>query len=222
MTKIGKIVGLSYKKSAGNWLTMDGTGGFVSQLRHREFTQKMFSGLQKGPAARGHVKKRQKSSKSVKKFFDNFRAGQKTSKIVKKCQKYFRHFSTIFARHHFSGPFWGALKMCANCFLWIDLGRVDEALNNLTAFFWSLNAGHVLACGESWGTVVDCHKNIAYPKKKNSNYFPITVSRFPFVRINFRKLPDTYCICVSCVTLPGWDPCPCHFFFRYPIWIFPN
>ena len=30
---------------------------------------------------------------------------QKTSKIVKKCQNYFRHFSTIFARHQFSGPF---------------------------------------------------------------------------------------------------------------------
>ena len=54
---------------------------------------------------------------------------QKTSKIVEKCQEYFRHFSTffaqgknrqkvskyfrhvltIFARHPFSGPFWGAL-----------------------------------------------------------------------------------------------------------------
>ena len=71
-----------------------------------------FSGLQKGPAERGHVKKLQKPSKSVKSFstlFDNFRAGQKTSKIVKKRQKVLRHFSTIFARHHFSGPFWGAL-----------------------------------------------------------------------------------------------------------------
>ena len=36
------------------------------------------SGLQKGPAERGHVKK--------------------TSKIVKKCQKVFRHFSTFFAQ----------------------------------------------------------------------------------------------------------------------------
>ena len=32
------------------------------------------SGLQKGPVERGHVKKRQKSSKSVKNNFDNFRA----------------------------------------------------------------------------------------------------------------------------------------------------
>ena len=47
---------------------------------------------------------------------------------------------------------------------------------------------------------------------------------YQFLRINFRKLPDTYCICVSCVTLPGWDPCPCRiiFYYRYPIWIFPN
>ena len=36
---------------------------------------------------------------------------QKTSKIVKKCQKVFRHFSTIFARHHFSGPFCNPLRM---------------------------------------------------------------------------------------------------------------
>ena len=35
---------------------------------------------------------------------------QKTSKIVKKCQKVFRHFSTIFARHLFSGPFCNPLK----------------------------------------------------------------------------------------------------------------
>ena len=57
------------------------------------------------------------------------------------------------------------------------------------------------------------HENITYPKKSFSNYFPITVSRFRFLRINFRKLPDTYCICVSCVTLPGWDPCPCRIIF---------
>ena len=68
------------------------------------------SGLQKGPAERGHVKKRQKSSKSFSTLFDNSRAGQKTSKIVKKRRKVFRHFSTIFARRHFSGPFWGALR----------------------------------------------------------------------------------------------------------------
>ena len=58
------------------------------------------SGPQKGPAERGHVKKRQKSSKSVKNicrhFSTFFAQGKNTSKIVKKCQKYFftfRHFS---------------------------------------------------------------------------------------------------------------------------------
>ena len=50
------------------------------------------------------------------------------------------------------------------------------------------------------------HEKITYPKKIFSNYFPITVSRFRFLRINFRKLPDTYCICVSCVTLPPLGP----------------
>ena len=62
-------------------------------------------------------------------------------------------------------------------------------------------------------------KTLPTRKKIFSNYFPITVSRFRFLRINFRKLPDTYCICVSCVALPGWDPCPCRIFFyyRYPI-----
>ena len=64
-------------------------------------------GRRQGTTSR-NVKNRQKVSKSVKKFFDNFRAGQRTSNIVKKCQKVFRHFSTIFARHHFSGPLWGA------------------------------------------------------------------------------------------------------------------
>ena len=63
------------------------------------------SGLQKGPAERGHIKKRQKSSKCVKNVFRHFsRRAKKTSKIVQKCQKVFRHFSTNFARHQFSGP----------------------------------------------------------------------------------------------------------------------
>ena len=61
---------------------------------------------------------RQKTSKVVKKCQKVFRhsstffaQGKKTSKLVKKCQTYFRHFSTIFARHHFSGSFWGALNI---------------------------------------------------------------------------------------------------------------
>ena len=70
----------------------------------------------KGPAVRGHVKKRQNSSKSVKNIFDIldiFRAGQKASKIVKKCQTYFRHFSTILARHQLPALFKGALSIAA-------------------------------------------------------------------------------------------------------------
>ena len=47
-------------------------------------------------------------------------------------------------------------------------------------------------------------EKICYP-----NYFLITVARFEIVRINFRKLPVTYCIRVSCATLPAWDPFPC-------------
>ena len=61
-------------------------------------------GRRKGATSKT-VKNRQKASKSFSTLFDNFRAGQKTSKIVKKCQKVFRHCSTIFARHLFSGPF---------------------------------------------------------------------------------------------------------------------
>ena len=67
--------------------------------------------LQKGPAERGHVKKRQKVSKSFSTLFDKFRAGQKTSKIVKKRQQVFRHFSTIFAPHHFFRPLLGGSEI---------------------------------------------------------------------------------------------------------------
>ena len=80
------------------------------------------AGLQKGPAERGHVKKRQKSSKSVKKFFDTFRQFSRRAKNVKKSsksQKYFRHFSTIFARHLFSGPF------CNPLTIWLVLPRCE-------------------------------------------------------------------------------------------------
>ena len=50
---------------------------------------------------------RQKTSKSLKKYF---RQLSRRAKNVKKCQKYFRLFSTVFARRQFSGPFWGALS----------------------------------------------------------------------------------------------------------------
>ena len=54
------------------------------------------SGLQKGPAERGHVKKRQNSSKSVKKFFDTFRQFSRRAKNVKNRQKTSKSFSTLF------------------------------------------------------------------------------------------------------------------------------
>ena len=57
-------------------------------------------------------KKRQKSSKSVKNISDTCRQFSRRAKNFKnrqKWQKHFRHFSTIFARDQFSGPFWGAL-----------------------------------------------------------------------------------------------------------------
>ena len=65
----------------------------------------------KGASGKGP---RQKTSKIVKKcqeYFRHFSTFFAQGKTVKKCQKYFRHFLTIFARHPFSGPFWGALKL---------------------------------------------------------------------------------------------------------------
>ena len=68
----------------------------------------VISGLQKGPAERGHVKKRQKASKSFSTLFDNFRAGPKTSKIVSKSvKKFFNTFRQFFRAGHlfFPAPF---------------------------------------------------------------------------------------------------------------------
>ena len=97
------------------------------------------AGPQKGPAERGHVKKSKKSSKSVKNIFDTFRQFSrraKNVKIVKKCQYVFRHFSTIFARHQFSGPFWGgsecvAFRLCIK-FPKIALEIPESCLDSLT------------------------------------------------------------------------------------------
>ena len=47
-----------------------------------------FSRPQKGPAERGYVKNRQKVSKIFSTLFDKFRIGQKSQKLVKKCQKF--------------------------------------------------------------------------------------------------------------------------------------
>ena len=76
----------------------------------------LVSGTAKGASGKGL---RQKTSKIVKKcqnYFRHFSTFSRRAKIVKKRQKYFRHFLTIFARHQFSGPFWGALTLgCKTC-----------------------------------------------------------------------------------------------------------
>ena len=77
------------------------------------YSRSHFSADCKGGRRKGAMSKkiqnRQKVSKTSSTLFDNVRAGQKTSKIIKKRQKVSQHFSTIiFARHHFSSPFWGA------------------------------------------------------------------------------------------------------------------
>ena len=56
--------------------------------------------LQKGPAERGHVKKRQKSSKSVKNIFHTFRHFSRRAKKVKNRQKVSKYFSTLFDNFH--------------------------------------------------------------------------------------------------------------------------
>ena len=60
-----------------------------------QWTAKRASG--KGP--------RQRSSKSVKNVFDTFRQLSRRAKNVKTRQKVSNIFSTLFARHQFSGPF---------------------------------------------------------------------------------------------------------------------
>ena len=61
-------------------------------------------GLRKGATSKNV--KCQKVFRHFSTFFAQCKKRQKSSKKVK---KFFRHFSTNFARHHFSGPFWGAL-----------------------------------------------------------------------------------------------------------------
>ena len=81
----------------------------------------LISGLQKGPTESGHVKKREKSSKSVKEFFDNFRAGQKNVKNRQKTSKKFfdtfRQFSrgTFFPAPLIWGALISALSVVASC-----------------------------------------------------------------------------------------------------------
>ena len=60
-------------------------------------------GQRKGATSK-NVKKCQKYFRHFSTFFVQGKKRQKSSKNIK---KYFRHFSTIFAQHPFSGPFWG-------------------------------------------------------------------------------------------------------------------
>ena len=112
------------------------------------------------------------------------------------------------------------VPICSDFFRFVFRTNQNESGKPLSADFFCKdpeNSHSLLELISDFCTIR--HENITYPKKLFSNYFPITVSRFRFLRINFRKLPDTYCICVSCVTLPGWDPCPFRiiFYYRYPI-----
>ena len=101
-----------------------------------------FSGLQKGPAERGHVKKRQKSSKSVKKFFDTFRKFSRRAKNVKNRQKLSKSFSTLFDNFRaapFSGPFCNPLIFLYRFFLSIENGM--SPLLILETLSWDVRPG---------------------------------------------------------------------------------
>ena len=69
---------------------------FVVSSQRAGVRRTLISGLQKGPAERGHVKKRQKSSQSVKNFFDTFRQSSRRAQNVKNRQKVSRICSTLF------------------------------------------------------------------------------------------------------------------------------
>ena len=77
-------------------LVLNGKEGLFAQTVPKLFAQTVLSGPQKGPAERGHVKKRQKSSKSVKNIFDTFRQFSRRAKNVKNRQKVSKYFSTLF------------------------------------------------------------------------------------------------------------------------------
>ena len=62
------------------------------------------SGPQKGPAERGHFKKRQKSSKSAKNIFDTFRHVSRRAKKVKNRQKMSKIFSSTFFDNFCAAP----------------------------------------------------------------------------------------------------------------------
>ena len=76
----------------------------------------MFQQTAKGPVERGHVKRRQKSSKKCQKAFDTFQLFfLRRAKNVKYRQKYDkkRVFDDFRAGQKLSGPFWGALNLAS-------------------------------------------------------------------------------------------------------------
>ena len=83
-----------------------------TEIPSRNLREKEVSGLQKGPAERGHVKKRQKASKSVKNIFDTFRHFSRGAKNVKNRQKVSKSFSTLFDNFR-AAPFFRPLLQSA-------------------------------------------------------------------------------------------------------------
>ena len=73
-----------------------GSESTVSRAELSGGQPKSVSGPQKGPTERGHVKKRQKSSRSVKYTFDTFRHFSRRAKNVKSRQKVSKTISTLF------------------------------------------------------------------------------------------------------------------------------
>ena len=72
----------------------------------------LVSGPQKGPAERGHVKKRLKSSKSVKNILVTFRDFSNRAKSVKNRQKVSKILSTLFDNFRAAPvfrPLWGGV-----------------------------------------------------------------------------------------------------------------
>ena len=79
------------------------------------------SGPQKGPAERGHVKKRQKPSKSVKNIFDTFR------QFSRKRQKVSKIFSTLFGNFRAAPvfrPLLGGSDLRVITYLFADLSLI--------------------------------------------------------------------------------------------------
>ena len=99
--------------------------------------------LQKGPAERGHVKKRQKSSKSVKKFFNTFRQFSRRAKNVKNRQKVSKSFSTLFDNFR-AAPFSRPLLQSADQ----SSRELSQKVRVNAAVFWYFG----ILCG-FWGPV---------------------------------------------------------------------